>query len=34
VEVWTAAPACAGWGHEEHVARVRCPVLAIQGEDD
>ena len=34
VEVWTAAPAGAGWGLEEHVARVRCPVLAIQGEDD
>ena len=34
VEVWTAQPAGAGWGLEEHVARVRCPVLAIQGEDD
>jgi pimeloyl-ACP methyl ester carboxylesterase len=34
VEVWTAAPAGAGWGLEEHVARMRCPVLAIQGEDD
>jgi lipoate-protein ligase A len=34
VEVWPAAPAGAGWGLEEHVARVRCPVLAIQGEDD
>jgi lipoate-protein ligase A len=34
VEVWTAEPAGAGWGLEEHVARVRCPVLAIQGEDD
>jgi len=34
VEVWTAKPAGAGWGLEEHVARVRCPVLAIQGEDD
>jgi len=33
-EVWTAEPAGAGWGLEEHVARVRCPVLAIQGEDD
>ena len=33
VEVWTAAPAGAGWGLEEHRA-VRCPVLAIQGEDD
>ncbi len=34
VEVWTAKPAGAGWGLEPHVARVRCPVLAIQGEDD
>jgi len=34
VEVWTSEPAGAGWGLEEHVARVRCPVLAIQGEDD
>jgi pimeloyl-ACP methyl ester carboxylesterase len=34
VEVWTAEAADAGWGLEEHVARVRCPVLAIQGEDD
>lgn len=34
VEVWTAEPAGAGWDLEEHVARVRCPVLAIQGEDD
>ena len=34
VEVWTAAPAGSGWGLEEHVARVRCPVLAIQGEND
>ena len=34
VEVWTAEPAGAGWGLEDHVARVRCPVLAIQGEDD
>jgi lipoate-protein ligase A len=34
VEVWTAAPAGAGWGLDEHVARVRCPVLAIQGADD
>jgi len=24
----------ASWGLEPHVARVRCPVLAIQGEDD
>jgi lipoate---protein ligase len=34
VEVWIAEPAGTGWGLEEHVARVRCPVLAIQGEDD
>jgi lipoate-protein ligase A len=34
VEVWTAEPAGAGWGLEPHVARVRCPALAVQGEDD
>jgi lipoate---protein ligase len=34
VETWTAEGAGAGWGLEEHIARVRCPVLAIQGEDD
>lgn len=34
VEVWTADEAAAGWGLEPHVARIRCPVLAIQGEDD
>ncbi len=34
VEVWTADDAAAGWGLDEYVARVRCPVLAIQGEDD
>ena len=34
VEVWTAEGPGAGWGLEEHVARVRCAVLAIQGEDD
>ena len=34
VEVWTAGPAGTGWGLEAHVAKVRCPVLAIQGEDD
>ena len=34
VEVWTAKPPGAGWGLEPHVAKVRCPVLAIQGEDD
>jgi pimeloyl-ACP methyl ester carboxylesterase len=34
VEVWTAKRAGEGWGLEPYVARVRCPVLAIQGEDD
>jgi lipoate-protein ligase A len=34
VEVWTSAEAAAGWGLEPHVARIRCPVLAIQGEND
>jgi lipoate-protein ligase A len=34
VEVWTARPAGEGWGLEPYVARLRCPVLAIQGEDD
>jgi lipoate---protein ligase len=34
VEVWTAKRAGAGWGLEPYVGRVRCPVLAIQGEDD
>jgi len=34
VEVWTAQPPGASWGLEPQVARVRCPVLAIQGEDD
>ena len=34
VEVWTAAGAGTGWGLEAHVAGVRCPVLALQGEDD
>lgn len=34
VEVWTAAGPGTGWGLEPHIARVRCPVLAIQGEDD
>ena len=34
VEVWTAAEAETGWGLEPYVGRVRCPVLAIQGEDD
>jgi len=34
VEVWTARRPGARYGLEPHVARVRCPVLAIQGEDD
>ena len=34
VWVWTAAPAGTGWGLEEHVRKVRCPVLALQGEED
>ena len=34
VETWTAPGAPPGWGLEPHVAGVRCPVLAIQGEDD
>lgn len=34
VEVWTAQAPGTHWGLESHVARVRCPVLAIQGEDD
>ena len=34
VEVWNGGEAGAGWGLEEHVRRVRCPVLAIQGADD
>jgi lipoate-protein ligase A len=34
VQVWTAQGAGAGWGLEELVGRVRCPVLAIQGEED
>ena len=34
VQVWTGAGPGAGWGLEPHVAKVRCPVLAIQGEDD
>jgi len=34
VEVWTAQTPGASWGLERHVAGVRCPVLAIQGEDD
>jgi len=34
VQIWTAEGAGASWGLEPHIARVRCPVLAIQGEDD
>jgi len=34
VEVWTADDAAAGWGLEPYVAGIRCPVLAIQGEND
>ena len=34
VEVWTADDAAAGWGLEPYVARIRCPVLAIQGGND
>jgi len=34
VEVWTAKAPGEGWGFEPYVARLRCPVLAIQGEDD
>ncbi len=32
VDVWTAEKA--QWNLEPHIAKVRCPVLAIQGEDD
>ncbi|HEX2199478.1 MAG TPA: alpha/beta fold hydrolase [Burkholderiales bacterium] len=32
VDVWTAEKA--QWNLEPYVAKVRCPVLAIQGEDD
>lgn len=34
VQVWTAPAAARGWGLEEPVGQIRCPVLAIQGEDD
>lgn len=34
VEVWTSQGPGAGWGLEPYVARVRSPVLAVQGEDD
>jgi lipoate-protein ligase A len=32
VQVWTAPSV--DWGLEPHIAKARCPVLAIQGEDD
>ncbi len=34
VEVWTGQGAGGRWGLDELVTSVRCPVLAIQGEDD
>jgi lipoate-protein ligase A len=34
VETWTAGAPGEGWGLEPHVRGVRCPVLAMQGEDD
>jgi len=34
VEIWDTAVPGTRWGLEEYVARVRCPVLGIQGEDD
>jgi len=34
VEVWTAQALGTSWGLERHVSQARCPVLAIQGEDD
>jgi pimeloyl-ACP methyl ester carboxylesterase len=33
VEVWTR-PGQRDWGLDEHLRRIRCPVLAIQGMDD
>lgn len=33
-EVWLRAGPGVGWGLEPYVAAARCPVLAIQGEDD
>ena len=33
VEAWTA-PGVASWGLEPYLARIRCPVLALQGEED
>jgi lipoate-protein ligase A len=34
VEVWTSEEAAVGWGLETYVARICCPVLAIQGDND
>lgn len=34
VETWTAGAPGEGWGLEPHIRAVRCPVLALQGEDD
>jgi len=34
VEVWTSEQAGAGWDLDPYVAGIRCPVLAIQGEND
>lgn len=33
VEAWSA-PGAASWGLDRYLARIRCPVLAIQGEAD
>ncbi len=33
VETWTA-PGAASWGLEPYLARIRCPVLAVQGMED
>jgi lipoate-protein ligase A len=33
VEMWTA-PGAPSWGLEPYLARIRCPILAIQGEQD
>jgi pimeloyl-ACP methyl ester carboxylesterase len=32
-DTWLS-PAFRGWNIEEYLAKIRCPVLAIQGEDD
>jgi lipoate-protein ligase A len=34
VETWTAGAPGEGWALEPYLRRVRCPVLALQGEDD